>query len=372
MRYSTLPLPFAKAMDVINQVLFLFILASFTNGKLENADLQNIASQLKVTRYDCREMTENSLHALNQVSKCNIARENLEVSRAKITMYTKHFRQEINATVCRVKYQSEQWHCGFGDDSKMDPHHTGGKTIDLTVTASQCKTLAKGRSITLKDETLEFRKGVKTVVVKQNDFDNKRADLSDKYRNECDSYGWVYRKTFEDHVQDVVPVLKVRTMDGKVMSKDGLQLPCPLEELGCNTTSFDPYEYTWDIPVKCVLAIHRKEDVNMIKRGKNDYYIVSGRNNTSQYLFEVKTEPQIFCNKPVQLYPTNYDSLYLVIGFGGFDLASGKRMRFSGATQHLQYYQPSVSSDGRLFVHKPDSHQTDNPNPETPHYFKLD
>ena len=122
-------------------------------------------SQLKVTQYDCGEMTENNLYALNQDSQCNIAPENLEVSRAKITMYTKHFRQEINATVCRVKYQSEKWHCGFGDDSSMDAHHTGGITIDLTVTASQCTTLARRGSITLKDETLEFRKGVKTTVV---------------------------------------------------------------------------------------------------------------------------------------------------------------------------------------------------------------
>ena len=100
-------------MDVINQVLFLIILASFINGKLENADLQKIASQLKVTHYDCGEMTENNFYVLNQVSKCNIAPENLEVSRAKITRYTKHFRREINATVCRVNYQSEQWHCGI-------------------------------------------------------------------------------------------------------------------------------------------------------------------------------------------------------------------------------------------------------------------
>ena len=107
MRHSALPFPFAKAMDVINQVLFLIILASLTNGKFENAHLQKIASQLKVTYYDCGEMTESNLYALNQKSKCNIAPENLEVSRAKVTMYTKHFRQEINATVCRVKYQSE-------------------------------------------------------------------------------------------------------------------------------------------------------------------------------------------------------------------------------------------------------------------------
>ena len=90
-------------MDFINQVMFLIILASFTNGNLASADWRSIASQLKVRHYECGEMTENNLHALNQVSKCKIAPQNLEVSRAKITMYTNYFRQEINATICRVK-----------------------------------------------------------------------------------------------------------------------------------------------------------------------------------------------------------------------------------------------------------------------------
>ena len=181
-------------MDVMNQVLFLIFLASFTNGKLENADLQKLASKFKVTHYDCGEMTENTLYTLNRVAKCNIAPENLEVRRAKITMYTKLFRQGINATVCKVKYQSEQWHCGFGDDSSMDAHHTGGITIDFTVTASQCRTLATRGSITLKDETIEFKKGVKTTVAKHRDFDDDGAELSNKYRNDCDSYGWINRK----------------------------------------------------------------------------------------------------------------------------------------------------------------------------------
>ena len=62
----------------------------------------------------------------------------------------------------------------------------------------------------------------------------------------------------------------------------------------------------------------------------------------------------------------------MVIDFGGFDQTSGKRMGFSGGTQHLQNYQPSVSSDVRLFVHKPESPQRDKPNPGTPDYFNLD
>ena len=110
----------------------------------------------------------------------------------------------------------------------------------------------------------------------------------------------------------------------------------------------------------------------MIKRGKNNYYVVSGRDNTNQYLFEVKTKPKVFCNKPVQVYPTNYDSLYVVIDFGGFDLASLKRMGFSRWIPHLQNYQPSVSSDGRLFVHKSESPLTDFSDLEAPHYFNLD
>ena len=107
----------------------------------------------------------------------------------------------------------------------MEAHHTGGITIDLSVTTSQCRTLAKGGSIILKDETLEFKKRVKTTVVKHKDFDDDGVDFSNKYRNECNSYGWVNGKTFEGHVQDVV--LKVRIKNGKIMSKDGLQLPCP-------------------------------------------------------------------------------------------------------------------------------------------------
>ena len=110
----------------------------------------------------------------------------------------------------------------------------------------------------------------------------------------------------------------------------------------------------------------------MIKQGQNNYYIVSGRNNTSQHLFEVKTESQFFCiNQYKYTRPTTIHYT-LVFDFGGFDLASGKGMEFSGGTQRLHYYQPSVSSDERLFVHKRESPHKDNPNPETPHYLNLD
>ena len=161
MRHSTLPFPFAEAMDNMKPVLVPNYFSQFHKWQARKRRFAQHSLPTQSAHYDCVEMTENNLCALNQISKCNIAPENLEISRAKITMYTKHFRQAINAAICRVKYQSEQRHCGFGDDSSMDAHHTSGTTRDSTVAASQCRTLAKGGSITSNDETFEFKKGTK-------------------------------------------------------------------------------------------------------------------------------------------------------------------------------------------------------------------
>ena len=58
-------------------------------------------------------------------------------------------------------------------------------TMDINVRASQCRTFPNGGSITLKDGTLEFKKGTKTTVVEQKEIDENGVDFSDKYRNEC-------------------------------------------------------------------------------------------------------------------------------------------------------------------------------------------
>ena len=62
---------------------------------------------------------------------------------------------------------------------------------------------------------------------------------------------------------------------GKVLSDSAQVLPCSLEELGCETTSLDPYAYIWDYPDNCVLSVFRTEDVNMVKQGTK-FSIISG------------------------------------------------------------------------------------------------
>ena len=93
--------------------------------------------------------------------------------------------------------------------------------------------------------------------------------------------------------------------------------------MGCQSTSLDPYAYIWDLPDNCVLSVLKEKHVNMIKN-EHRYHMVSMNGSTSKFLFEVKNYPQKFCNKPNDGYPTNYESMYIVIHIGGFDMASGK------------------------------------------------
>ena len=77
-------------------------------------------------------MTKKRLHALNQEKHCNVAPKMLEVSRASVTLFTKLFCRFSNATIGRVKYQSEERHCGHHDHSGMSTLQNG-ITSDLSL-----------------------------------------------------------------------------------------------------------------------------------------------------------------------------------------------------------------------------------------------
>ena len=129
---------------------------------------------------------------------------------------------------------------------------------------------------------------------------------------------------------------KFRMSTGKVSSDSAQILPCAVE-LGCETTSLDPYGYIWDYPDNCVLSVLRTEDVNMVKQGTR-YNVISVPDSTTKCVFEVKYNPQRHCGKPTDIYLTTYDFLYKAIISGGFDLRSRRNlgMERNGATQLLQ------------------------------------
>ena len=116
-------------------------------------DADQVAKNHKVSQFDCRAMTENTLYALNQVRQGHITPEKLEISQTKTILYTKHFRKELNATKCRIQHQREKWHCGHIDHSSID-HNIAGITSDLLISPEQCRSLAEGKMIYLADQSL--------------------------------------------------------------------------------------------------------------------------------------------------------------------------------------------------------------------------
>ena len=149
---------------------------------------------------------------------------------------------------------------------------------------------------------------------------------------------------------------------GKVLSNSAQELPCALEELGCETTSLDLYAYIWDYPDNCVLSVLRTEEVNLMKQ-VSKYFIISGPDSTTKVAFEVKNNPQKHCGKPTDIYPTNYDSLYVTINSGGFDLRFGGNLgkERNCATQLLQYIAPTENNGfAQLYAYVPKhtSHKT--------------
>ena len=104
--------------------------------------------------------------------------------------------------------------------------------------------------------------------------------------------------------------LKVTLESGKVLSDTGLILPGVLEDQGCENTSLDPYAYIWDYPDNCAISILRTEEVNMLEQRKK-YYVISGADSGSKFVFGVKNNPRKHCGKPTSVYPTNNYSLYM-------------------------------------------------------------
>ena len=68
----------------------------------------HVAPALKIVLFDFSEMTEIFLFAINQVPPCQYTPEEMEISKAKVVLYTKHVRKDLNATKCQVQHKREK------------------------------------------------------------------------------------------------------------------------------------------------------------------------------------------------------------------------------------------------------------------------
>ena len=141
---------------LVNFILMLSINLIYADKR--QPILDDIAPTVTVSHYHCSEMSENNLYSLNHVKPGNVAPENIGMSYAKVKMCTKHFRTEINATLCSVKHQRNRFYCGMHNHSSIDIKH---KTITsyLDLSPAQCRLAAEGSPITLLNHQITMKKG---------------------------------------------------------------------------------------------------------------------------------------------------------------------------------------------------------------------
>ena len=101
----------------------------------------NTANNLRVAHYDCQLMTSNKMFSLNKVAPCKVQPENITVPHAYVTLYQRHYRTKVNATISRIKHQSMRWYRDSFDSSGIDARQNM-ITTDLHLSADQCKSAA--------------------------------------------------------------------------------------------------------------------------------------------------------------------------------------------------------------------------------------
>ena len=56
-----------------------------------------VAENPELSQFDCGAMADITFYALNQLRQCHITPQELEITRTKIILYTKHYPEELNA-----------------------------------------------------------------------------------------------------------------------------------------------------------------------------------------------------------------------------------------------------------------------------------
>ena len=121
--------------------------------------------------------------------------------------------------------------------------------------------MGKGKEITLLGHSISLGSDTKNTIVKTS------GDTNDDHRSEGDGKSWITRDVFFLHTQTTT--LKVTLESGKVLSNSVLILPCALADLGCDTSSLDPYSYVWDYPDNYAISNLWTEEVNVVKQGNS-------------------------------------------------------------------------------------------------------
>ena len=141
-----------------------------------------------------------------------------------------------------------------------------------------------------------------------------------------------------------------------VYNWQNIPLSYPLSAAGYDSTSTDPFSYTWDEPNDCLFTTIRNFVAQMIK-ANDKYCIVKDHKLKSaqldfdlqSFMSQIYSKPQFLCARPQIVYRTTYDSLYISFR-EGFDMNTGEPIhKFISDTGAINTKFKFYSSDNKIF-----------------------
>ena len=214
--------------------------------------------------------------------------------------------------MCRIKHQSIRWYCDSFDSSGIDTRQNI-ITTDIHISPDNCKHAAERGYVNLGySKNVLFHFNEKIVA------NTNRGKIDSKYHNECSDRSWIHLDTFESYLQNIS--LTANLKGGTINNWQQIPLPCPVYENRCETTSLDPFAYTWTEPENCIFSVLKKFDAKMIQNEENYYFVkdsfkisnhhTRGR-DTQQFMLKILNKTQSLSGHPKIVYPTLYGSLFI-------------------------------------------------------------
>ena len=343
--------------------IFLFSqLAGVSNAKeLTGEGIEDIVPQKVVTHYDCDRPTETILYSTTEVPTCKLDLVDVEYAKTQVVTYYRSFAKRVDAWQCSISYQHDRWYCGVGSKSGIDASHVS-ITTPLALTGTQCKMVIPDTEFEVttlsyvglwgtKEFKIKFQQDVLTRTVQTVGQPVKEFKTAGE-----DCIGWGYINRFSFTTQIVKITLNYEIKTGKVMDITSMVLPCKFDEGMCDANNINHKAYVWKDNENCILAKIEALETQMVK-WKDRYFLINDptRNITvsidkkyeanhwsgtlrdpitttdmhtqkdMQFKFEIYPGPEKLCTQVDYLvHTTNYDSLYVRILQGGFNMATGK------------------------------------------------
>ena len=329
-------------------ILALLFLTSPTDARpIEKVSIYEItALNLHVNHFDCSKMISNQMYPLNKVVPCEIRPDKISTNQERVNLCQRNYKVKLEATMCKATQQQLRWFCDSFDSSGIDARHNT-ITTSLKLDAQKCK-LAKERT------KIKFSPSSNSVEF---DFDkclfsNFNSGDVGTGNNECNSRRWFTHYTYETYMQNVS--LNVNLRDGTVNNWQNIPLPCPLSAVGCDSTSTDPFAYTWDEPNNCLFTMICTFGAQIIKTNDKYYIVKDPKLSSAQsdfdlqsFMLQIYNKPQCFCSHPQIVYPTLFDFLYISFR-DGFDLNTGEPIhKFKSDTGAITLKNKYFSNDNK-------------------------